>query len=167
VKLKDYPLLVLAIPLGLAFVIVCSLLFVVNKNHPGLVRAKMRIGALLLGLGYFTACSTPPPDKTCYKPAINYMQIDSIGEIAAGDSLHGKISFLTYDTLYYEIKAASDQSTVDSGNFKSNKAGFTKEDFWIVTDKNLGAGSYILSISGKYKEIDTVDVLIQDTFKVK
>ena len=57
--------LLLLVPLGVAFALVC-LLLMVKKNNPGLIKKKLRIGALLLTFTTF-ATFAPRASASCYE----------------------------------------------------------------------------------------------------
>jgi hypothetical protein len=163
VKPRDHIFPLIFIPLGLAFVTICILLWFKGDDNKRLIHAKMSIGALLLSFSFFTACTNgPAPIKTCYKPAVpNTISIDTYDNIVAGDTLKGRIFISTYQIISYEITDSAGNQILQKGIFPDIDTTQTRtfSECEIIIDPSVKAGQYMIGFYGR-NEVSEKPVLI-------
>lgn len=143
---------VIVIGLSLAFITVSLLVSVFYKN-PKLIKAKLKIGALIITL---TACSSTYSfsQKTCYKPSLTreIISVDSQSEnstitIHENDKeLTGKIANLSSTDYSFSISDTLGK-TIQKGTLKAIDGKFdTDEENFIIHFGKLKEGQYVLKI---------------------
>lgn len=131
------------IGLTLAFTLV-SWLVRLSGGHPWLIRRKLRLGAVLLGLTWSAAGCNGPGSVTCYLPALeddvhfDAPFVSSAGltlDLAAGSELTGEIFGPTSDVYAFQLLAADD-TEVRRGDLVATDGAFdeSEEAFRIVLD---------------------------------
>jgi len=152
----------LLIPVSL---IVLSLLFLffsflvyISRNKASLIKKKLRIGALLLGMTglSLSSCSTPPM-RTCYKPAYDLMFAIHTKSTSLQQRKVIKLMLPRQHTIKGQIRDIYTQFSfcLHQGNKIISKGNLLKAqrkmqhnrpiDFMITLDKNTPTGSYSLS----------------------
>lgn len=143
---------VLVIGLSLAFITVSLLVSVFYKN-PKLIKAKLRIGALIITL---TACASTYSfsQKTCYKPAIvkeiysfdNQSEDYKIYIHEDENVISGKIETRLSSQYYFTVSDSSDK-TIQRGTIKAKDGNFDadEENFEIKLSK-IKPGNYVLKV---------------------
>jgi hypothetical protein len=155
-KTKNYLLWMLAIPVGLAFITTSVLVFLNKGNNRKLVRAKLKTGAFLLSVSYFSACghSGGGPEIMCYDPALpeNYISInwpDSVYQ--PGDSIEGGVNMPSFKQYSFAFYKAGNNDTTAAGWLVADDKKFdgSYETFKFEVPKRMTAGEYELKIFGE------------------
>lgn len=156
--------------LGVAFLTVSGLL-IVMKKRPGLIKAKLRLGAMILTLtGAMTTSCIP---TTCYVPMpTDLIGIENAGydeeqgirviTINQGDNVNAHTLGATGSTITYKVSDLS-SNEIAAGDvvFVDGEYDSPNEDIRIVTSA-LSAGEYVLSIFSDAKKMETFTLVITD-----
>jgi hypothetical protein len=150
-KAKDTLLPVIVIPVGIAFVVVCVLVYL-NKGKSGkLIATKLKLGAFILSFSWFV--SSCEPVVTCYEPALleNTIMIEPPGKFNPGDTLKGSVDNRTYDYFSYFLIDSASAGIKQSGILNPNDTTLKdyNEPFFIMLDSSLTAGTYYIDIYGE------------------
>ncbi len=141
--------------LAAAFVLISVLVFL-SRGRTGLIRAKLKLGALLLGFtGMFgSGCNTT--HTTCYLPAWQEMMhieaaaTDDWGvvlDLDQGNQLHASLSFRRHDVFSFRIldeegtELQRDEILPADGAYDSSS-----EDCILEIDENLPLGRHWLDL---------------------
>jgi hypothetical protein len=156
-KIKDILFPLAVIPLGIAFALICFLLYISGGKNRHLVAAKIRTGAIILSFSYFVSCGYP--QRTCYEmpPSPNAVMMTLGDSIHSGDSIEGNIYNPSFANYSYRIMDSSGNVKLQeallipvSGSFAKNQ-----ENFILVIDSKLKAGQYQLKIFSENSSVIT------------
>jgi hypothetical protein len=156
-KIKENTALLILIPLGAAFCIICMLLWF-GGDKPALIRSKMKIGAILLSLSCFISCGPRAEhiDRTCYKPAMprDTVTFDNNDQLKAGDSIKGKICSPTYEKYYYTFGPLTGNEDIQTYMLSCEdlSSGKKTRDFRFRTDPATPPGEYRVQIYVKMEK---------------
>ncbi len=139
-----------------AFLLV-SLLVYLSRGRPGLIRAKLKLGALLLGLTgtLGSGCGTTP-FTTCYLPApremmqIEFEVVDDWGvvlDLDQGHQLHASLNYREHDAFAFRI-LNEEGTELQRGEILPADGAYDSswEDCILEIDENLPLGQHWLDL---------------------
>jgi hypothetical protein len=141
--------------LAAAFVII-SFLVLVSRGHPGLIRSKLKLGALLLGFVGFFGSGCGPTHVTCYAPipgeslSLMIEDVDDWGlvfDLAQGHRLVAYVSFREHDAFAFRL-LNEDEIEDQRGEILPSDGAYdsSSEECYLELDENLPAGRYWLEL---------------------
>jgi len=164
---KDVWIPVAVIGLGVAFATV-SLLVRASRGNPWLIRRKLRLGALLLSLGWTAAGCSEGGSTTCYAPlppehvefdAEFWSEVDArlVLDLSAGHALTGQIYRRTTTSFAYRLLAA-DQTERQRGELVALDGAFdaASEAFSLDLGAAVAPADYELVVYAGEVEADVV-----------
>jgi hypothetical protein len=165
-KTRDLIFPLVVVPLGLAFVTMCILLYF-RSNNKNLVRAKIRTGALLLSFSFFVSCG--PPRVTCYEPlpTPNYVSLNLPDTLHPGDTLTGYIQSpnLPYYSAVITDSASGEKYLYPVLGSKGDSISGYNSRFDLVLDAGLKPGSYKVQVYGeKTRQVKKTQLLDEFSF---
>lgn len=141
------------VSLTIAFVLVSGLVRL-SAGNPWLIRRKLRLGALLLGLGWSAAgCDgNGPGSVTCYAPVLtDEFQVDDsfwteqgyVLDLSAGHVLTGEILMRTASSYAFEVRAGG-ETVVLTGELAATDGAFdeSREPFQLDLGTEISPESY-------------------------
>ncbi|HON11017.1 MAG TPA: hypothetical protein PLE24_09135 [Chitinispirillaceae bacterium] len=128
-----------------------SLLVILTRRHPSLVKSKLKLGAIILSLsGVASGCFT----TTCYAlPPENQFAIDQVSgpgdtiivTTPALDTISGKITHRNGDKFSYSVTDSLDNTIKKEDIFPlDGKYDENTEEFRIVLGEDFAPGNYKL-----------------------
>ncbi len=147
-----FPVLTL---LAAAFLLV-SLLVYLSRGRPGLIRAKLKLGALLLGLTGTLGSGCGTPQTTCYMPAprdmmqIEVEAMDDWGvvlDLDQGHQLHASLNYREHDAFSFRI-VNEEGTELQRGEILPADGAYnsSSEDCILEIDENLSLGHHWLDL---------------------
>ncbi len=141
--------------LAAAFLLV-SLLVYLSRGRPGLIRAKLKLGALLLGLTGTLGSGCNTGQVTCYLPAPQEMMdieievMDDWGvvlDLDQGHQLHASLSFRKHDAFSFRI-LNEEGIELQRGEILPADGAYdsSSEDCVMEIDENLSLGQHWLDL---------------------
>ena len=150
-KIRDliFPLLIL--PVGLAFIVLCFLLWLNKGESRKLVAAKLRTGAFLLSFSALAACGQH--HITCYEvaPSPNSISIAPTDSMHGGDTLKAYLYSPSWTHYSYTIVNPSDGSILHKGEILPKSGSFSdySSEVYMLLPAGLKAGKFELEFYGE------------------
>jgi hypothetical protein len=156
-KIRDYFFPMIIIPLGLSFLAISFFLWMKGGKDKYLIKAKIRIGAMMLSFSYFVSCGYP--QRTCYEmpPSPNAVMMTLGDSIHSGDSIEGNIYNPSFANYSYRIMDSSGTVKLQEALLSPVYGSFAKNqgNFILVIDSKLKAGQYQLEIFSENSSVIT------------
>lgn len=153
--------------LAVAFAAVCAWVFLSGGRSARAIRAKFRLGGMLLTVGSilsFTSCAGGGPFVTCYAVALsNQVELNMPNpgsmNVKPGESIGVVVYGPSYSSYKYRISAAEGNISIQSGMLPLDSESTGTIQLGQIDYK----GSAVLTISGiqEAKEYEVFSLLIE------
>lgn len=153
-KVKETLFPFIIIPVGIAFVAVCTLVYINRGKNVKLITAKLKIGAFILSFSWFvvSGCSY----DTCYVTTEleNRATIKPVEIYNPGDSVIGNINNTSFQFYSFKLVDSVTVTAKQAGYLADydNNSGNYRKDFFLLLDNSITAGVYSLEIYGEVSD---------------
>jgi hypothetical protein len=168
-KIRDLIFPMIIIPAGLAFLILCFLLWANHGQNKRLLTAKLGTGAFLLSFSVLAACGQH--HITCYEvaPSPNSLSIAPTDSLKASDTLKAYIYSPSWTHYSFSIVNPADGKVVHQGEIMPKSGSFTdySTEVYMLLPSALNKGKFeILYYGEKTAEIRNDSLLGKSQFTV-